>query len=130
MTDPTNHHIVPRMSSKFSIRDIDHGILFLMAEWSGPAQWAWRQLSTFLDGYPGTKPNVVKVEWHEADSLFKLPELDGKVHALGEAMVVKAGQIVFLTVLGKEETEIQVKCQELLRVYEGQIPPRPNSASH
>jgi hypothetical protein len=45
--------------------------------------------------------------------------LEGKVHAWGEAMVVKTGQIVFFTVLGKEKAEVQSRCQELLRVYEG-----------
>jgi hypothetical protein len=39
------------VSPAISIRDIDRSIVFLMAEWSGPAQWAWRQLCDFVDGY-------------------------------------------------------------------------------
>ncbi len=102
-----------------SIRDIDHGIVFLMAGWSGPAQWAWRQLCDFIDGYGGAKPNVIKVDWLDTESVDNLPELEGKVHAYGEAMVVKGGQIVFFTVLGREKTEVRRRCQELLRAYEG-----------
>jgi len=54
------------VSPTISIRDIDRGIVFLMAEWSGPAQWDWRQLCDFVDGYQGAKPNVIKVEWQAA----------------------------------------------------------------
>jgi hypothetical protein len=107
------------MSAAISIRDIDHAIVFLMAEWSGPAQWAWRQLCSYVESYPGTKPNLMKVEWQDAESVFNHPELEGKVHGYGEAMVVRAGQIVFSTVLGKDKPEVQTKCQKLLKVYEG-----------
>lgn len=40
------------------------------------------------------------------------------VHANGEAMVIKNGQIVFFTVLGKEKTGILDRCGELLHAYE------------
>jgi hypothetical protein len=90
------------VSPAFSIRDIDRGIVFLMAEWSGPAQWAWRQLCDFVDGYPGAKPNVIKVEWQDPGPVYSRPELEGKVHGLGKAMVVKDGQIVFSPFLAKK----------------------------
>ena len=107
------------MPSTISIRDIDRGIVFFMAEWSGPAQWAWRQLCEFVGSYQGAKPNIIKIEWQDAGPVYSLPELEGKVHAWGEAMVVKGGQILFFTVLGKEKADVQINCQELLRVYDG-----------
>jgi hypothetical protein len=106
------------MSTVTSIRDIDRGIVFLMAEWSGPAQWAWRQLCEFVGSYAGPKPNLVKIEWQDSGPVSNLPELEGKVHAWGEAVVVKHGQIVLFTVLGKEKAEVQSRCQKLLRAYE------------
>jgi len=107
------------MSPAVSIRDIENGIVFLMAEWSGPAQWAWRRLCDFIDTYEGAKPNVIKIEWQDGGSVHNLPELEVNVHAYGEAMVVKAGQITFFTVLGEEKAEVQSRCQELLKAYEG-----------
>src|ERR1051325_1722952 len=105
------------MSEMISIREIERAIIFLMAEWSGPAQWAWRELSEFLENYRGQAPNVIKLEWKDAAPVYSLPELDGKVHAWGEAFVVKNGQVVFFTVLGKEKQEIQRRCEMLVRAY-------------
>ena len=107
------------MSAAVSIREIDRGIVFLMAEWSGPAQWAWGQLREFVESYQATKPNLIKIEWQDAEAVYSLPELHGRVHGWGEVVVVKGGRIVFFTALGKEKTEVQNKCQELLRAYEG-----------
>jgi hypothetical protein len=106
------------MASTASIREIDCAIVFLMAEWSGPAQWAWRQLSDFVQSYTGPKPNIIKIEWQDTASVQNLPELEGKIHANGEAMVVKDGKIVFFTVLGREKAQVQSRCQELLAAYE------------
>jgi hypothetical protein len=107
------------MSPAISIRDIDRGIVFLMAEWSGPAQVAWRQLCEFADGYRGAKPRIIKMELQEGAPVYDVPELSGKIHGWGEAMVVRGGQIVYFTVLGKEQVDVQGRCQELVRAYEG-----------
>ena len=89
-----------------------------MAEWSGSAKVAWRQLCESVDDYRGSKPQVIKIDLQEGEPIYDLPELAGKIHGWGEAMVVKRGEIVFFTALGKEKAEIQSRCEELLRIYE------------
>ncbi|MDB6057670.1 MAG: hypothetical protein JWO95_1514 [Verrucomicrobiales bacterium] len=100
-----------------SITSIQRGIVFITATWSGGAQWAHRQLSLFLKrhGVPSEQLHVFDVDHHA--ELYDVPELSGKIYGLGEAVVVKDGEIVFLTRLGKEQHLIQEHCAELLRAY-------------
>ena len=48
------------------IQSIDHGIVFLMAEWSGGAKWAYRQLIAFLEqrSFPLERLHVLDVDHH------------------------------------------------------------------
>ena len=100
-----------------SIISIQRGIVFLMATWSGGSQWAFPKLVAFLEshGIPSEQLFVLDVDQHR--ELYALPELVGKIHGWGDAMVVKDGKIVFFTRLGKDQHLIQQHCDELLRVY-------------
>jgi len=102
-----------------SIISIRQGIVFLMAEWSGGAQWAYPKLLAFLEqhGIPSEQLLVFSVDQHP--EFHDMPELSGKIHGWGEALVVKNGRIVFFTRLGKDQRAIQEHCDELLRVYVG-----------
>jgi len=51
--------------------------------------------------------------------VYEMPEFAGRIHGWGEAAVVRDGRIVFVTVLGKDQSRIQEHCEELIRVYEG-----------
>ena len=101
-----------------AIQSIQHGIVFLMAEWSGGAKWAHRQLVTFLEqrGIPLEQLHVLDVDRHP--ELYDMPELSGRIHGWGETAVVRDGRIVFVTVLGKDQSQIQEHCDELLRAYD------------
>lgn len=102
-----------------SITSIQHGIVFLMAEWSGGAQWAHPKFVAFLEehGIPPEQLHIFNIDHHP--ELYDMPELSGKIHGWGEALVVKGGRIVFFTRLGKDQRLIQEHCNELLRVYLG-----------
>jgi hypothetical protein len=99
------------------ITSIRRGIVFLMATWSGGAQWAFPKLVSFLEqhGIPSEQLHVFDVDQHP--EIYDLPELAGKLHGWGEALVVKDGRIVFVTCLGKDQHLIQEHCDELLQVY-------------
>jgi hypothetical protein len=88
-----------------------------MATWSGGAQWAFPKLVSFLEqhGIPSEQLHVFDVDQHP--EIYDLPELAGKLHGWGEALVVKDGRIVFVTCLGKDQHLIQEHCDELLQVY-------------
>jgi hypothetical protein len=101
-----------------AIQSIQRGIVFLMAEWSGGAKWAHRQLVTFLEqrGIPLEQLHILDVDRHP--ELYDMPEFVGRIHGWGEATVVRDGRIVFVTVLGKDQSQIQEHCDELFRAYD------------
>jgi hypothetical protein len=100
-----------------SITSIQRGIVFLMATWSGGAQWAFPKLVAFLEkhGFPTEQLHVLDIDQHP--ELYDLPALVGKIHGWGEALVIKDGTIIFVTRLGEDQHLIQEHCDELLRVY-------------
>jgi len=100
-----------------SITSIQRGIVFLKATWSGGAEWAFPKLVAFLEQHdiPSEQLYVFDVDQHP--ELYDLPELVGKIHGWGEALVIKDGVIVFVTRLGKDQHLIQEHCDELLRFY-------------
>lgn len=104
--------------SATAIQSIQHGIVFLLAEWSGGAKWAHDQLVTFLEqrGIPLERLHVLDVDRHP--EVYGLPKFAGRIHGWGEAAVVRDGKIVFVSVLGKDQSRTQEHCDELFRVYE------------
>jgi hypothetical protein len=101
-----------------AIQSMKRGIVFLMAEWSGGAKLGHRHLVTFLEqsGISTEQLHVLDVDRHP--ELYDMPEFAGKIHGWGEAAVVRDGRIVFVTVLGKDQSRTQEHCEELLRVYD------------
>lgn len=101
-----------------AIPSIDCGIIFVMAQWSGDAQWAHKELTAFLAqrGVPADRLLCIDVDREPA--VYDLPGFAGKIHGWGEAGVVRGGRIVFVTVLGRDKSCIQEHCEELLRAYE------------
>jgi hypothetical protein len=100
------------------IQSIQHGIIFLMAQWSGGAHWAHKQLTDFLEQRGVPPDRLATLDIDREPYVYDLPELAGKVHGWGETAVVKDGRIVFVTILGKDKGRIQEHCEELLRAYE------------
>jgi hypothetical protein len=101
-----------------AIGSIQLGIIYLIAEWSGDAKWAHRQLVEFLEQrhIPAERLLVLDVDHHP--ELYDLTEFAGRIHGWGEVAVIKAGRIVFVTVLGKHRSQFQQHCEELVRVYD------------
>lgn len=101
-----------------TIQSIQHGIVFLLAEWSGGAKWAHDRLVTSLwqRGIPLERLHVLDVDRYP--ELYEQPEFVGRIHGWGEAAIVMDGKVVFVAVLGKDQWRIQEHCEELFKVYE------------
>jgi hypothetical protein len=106
-----------KLMTATSITSIQSGFVFLMATWSGGAQWAFPKLVAYLEqhGISSEQLHVFDVDLHP--ELYDLPELAGKIHGWGETLVIKDGKIMFSTRLGKDRDSIQEHCDELLRFY-------------
>ena len=91
-----------------------------MAEWSGPAKMAFKQLEDLLAQKHIGSENVICIDVDREPWIYDLPEFAGKIHGNGEAAVVKDGRVVFETSLGADKTQIQERCEELLRFYESE----------
>ena len=100
-----------------NITSIQRGIVFLMATWSGGAQWVFPKLVSYLEQHdiPSDQLHVFDVDQHP--ELYDLPELAGKVHGWGETLVIKDRRIVLFTRLGKDQHLIHQNLDEVLRVY-------------
>jgi len=101
-----------------NITSVQSGIVFLMAEWSGQAKWAYNQLKDFLAQHQAALDHLTCIDVDREPDIYDLPELSGKIHGCGEAAVIKNGRIVFVTELGKDKRQIQNRCEELLKIYE------------
>ena len=101
-----------------TIQSIQHGIVFLMAKWSGGAKCAQRKLITFMEqrGIPLERLHALDVDRHP--ELYEMPEFVGRIHGWGEAAVIKNCKIVFVAVLGKDQSRIHEYCDELFRAYD------------
>ena len=100
------------------ITSIQRGIILVMAEWSGQAHWVYRKLVDFLAQRGATSETLTCIDVDQDPTVYELPEFSGKIHAYGEAAVVRDGRIVFVTVLGKDKAQIQQRCAELWEFYE------------
>ena len=65
-----------------------------------------------------TSETLTCIDVDQDPTVYELPEFSGKIHAYGEAAVVRDGRIVFVTVLGKDKAQIQQRCAELWEYYE------------
>ncbi len=101
-----------------TIQAIEYGIVFLMAQWSGGAKWAYGQLLPAMEqrGIPVKQLHVFDVDLHSG--LYDMPELTGRIHGWGETAVVRGGKIVFVTVLGEDKSRIEENCDELFKAYD------------
>jgi hypothetical protein len=101
-----------------AISSLQRGIVFVMAQWSPQAKWAYQQLTSFLMRHPSGLERLVYIDVDQEPGVYNLPEFAGKIHGYGETAVVRDGRIVFVAVLGKDPGRIQEHCEDLLRVYE------------
>jgi hypothetical protein len=80
---------------------IQCGVLFVMAFWSVPARSAFQQLKRVLEAVdPGGRLELVVVDTDGCPDLYDLPEFVGKLHGVGEAAWIRAGQLVRTSGLG------------------------------
>ena len=100
------------------ITSVQRGIIFLMAEWSGSAKMAFKQLTDILAQRHTASEHLICIDVDREPGVYDLPEFFGKIHGNGEAAVVRDGRIVFVTSLGKDKSQMQERCEELLRFYE------------
>jgi hypothetical protein len=101
---------------------VQNGIVFLMAEWSGSAKLAYNDLKRFLENHRLALDNLTCVDVDREPGIYDLPELSGKIHGWGEVVVIKNSKIIFVTTLGKDKSQLQNRCEELLKIYEAGTP--------
>lgn len=78
-----------------NIAEIERGILFLMAFWSGPSVTAFKKLTEAVARIDTEgELELVVVDVDGSPALYKVPEFLGKVHGKGETAWVRDGKIV------------------------------------
>ena len=83
------------------IEQIDRGILFLMAFWSGPSVTAFAKLTQVVGNLDKREElELVVVDVDGSPDLYQLPEFAGKVHGTGETAWDREGKIVTTSGLG------------------------------
>jgi hypothetical protein len=100
-----------------NISSIQNGIVFLMAEWSGPAKQAYDGLKHYLEKHDWPLSLLTCINVDQEPAVYDLPELSGKIHGWGEAIVIRNGKIAFVTTLGKDRGQFEARCEELLKNY-------------
>ena len=89
-----------------NITSLKRAILFIVAEWGGQSQWAYGQLSNFLQQRGVPSEHLVCIDVDREPDIYGVPEFAEKIHGNGEAAVVRDGHIVFITTLGKDQGKI------------------------
>lgn len=89
-----------------------------MAEWSGSAKMAFKQLTDLLRQSHTPSEHLICIDVDREPGIYDLPEFADKIHGNGEAAIVRDGRIVFVTSLGKDKSQIRERCEELLAFYE------------
>ncbi|QDU36302.1 hypothetical protein Mal4_05870 [Maioricimonas rarisocia] len=84
-----------------TIWSVDRGILFLMAFWSAPSIRAFTDLTEALHEASASVPQLIVLDIDGAPGVCQLPELVGRIHGYGEAVVVRDGRIVHLASLAR-----------------------------
>ncbi len=83
------------------VSEIELGVLFVMAFWSGPAMQSFRQLlDTVARLDPEKQLRIVVVDTDRISELQKEPPFQGQLHGAGETFWVRDGQIVADSGLG------------------------------
>lgn len=83
------------------VSEIELGVLFVMAFWSGPAMQSFRQLLDTVARLDSEKQlRIVVVDTDRISELQKEPPFQGKLHGAGETFWVRDGQIVADSGLG------------------------------
>ena len=83
------------------VSEIELGILFVMAFWSGPAMQSFSQLlDTVARLDPGKRLRLVVVDTDTVSELQKVPPFQGRLHGAGETFWIRDGQIVADSGLG------------------------------
>lgn len=90
------------------IRDIERGILFLMAFWSGPSVQAFARITEIVSKLDkGQALQLAVVDVDGSQSLYELPEFLGRIHGAGETAWVRNGAIIATSGLG-----LNIECFE------------------
>lgn len=97
------------------IGDIECGILFIMAFWSGPSVKAFNQLTEIINRLdPDGTLEFVVIDTDGAQEFYEHPDFKGKLHGAGEAAWIKDGLIQCTSGLGYNPDCFERNTMELL----------------
>jgi hypothetical protein len=97
------------------IRQINRGVLFVMAFWSGPSVLAFQQLTEIINRLdPDGVLEIVVIDTDGAEDFYEHPDFKGKLHGAGETAWIKNGIIQCTSGLGYNPTCFTTNTEALL----------------
>ena len=97
------------------LEEIQFGILFVMAFWSGTSLQSFARLKKCLSNFdPNSLLEVVVVDTDGCPDLYEVPELLGKMHGNGEAAWIQEGQIMTIASFGSAPDIFEAFTTQLL----------------
>lgn len=97
------------------IRDVERGILFLMAFWSGPSVRAFTRLTEVLSTMDcGRILKLAAVDVDGSPALHELPYCQGGIRGAGETAWIRNGSIVATSGLGLNLERFELNTLKLL----------------
>lgn len=104
-------------------------IVFFLARWSGPSVVARNHLQDKAASAGLAVSELVVIDLDEHPAVYDVPELIGKIHAWGEAVVVQNGQVGSLHILGRNLERLDELIDRLLNEYSAlrNLPSKPAS---
>jgi hypothetical protein len=98
------------------LNDIDCGLVFVMAFWSGPSRQAFQQVKSLLRKVDSEcRLELVVVDADGCPNLYEHPLFRGAMSGAGETAWVKGGVIRAVTVFGFSKAAFIENTNELLR---------------
>ena len=92
-------------------------IVFLLARWSGPSVVARNRLKAKAALVSLAISELVVIDLDEHPVVYDVPELLGKIHAWGEAVVVQNGKVGSLHILARNLERLDELIDRLLNEY-------------
>jgi hypothetical protein len=112
-TDRDDGRLIDRIRGAQSI------LIFIIAEWSGPAEWALKRFKELIDAHGIPSDHVLYVSADNEDEINSVPELCGRIGGAGEVAVIRNGRVVLLANLGGQRELLNQRWEEVLEAYHG-----------
>lgn len=98
---------------------IEHGVVFVMAWWSGPASQAFSKLKQVLAKVDlAGRLELVVVDTDQCPDLYECPEFFEQLHGAGEIAWIRDGRVVCTSGIGYRPELIELVTRKFVRCVE------------